>query len=666
MIGAARRTATVLIKPTVDRGARDPVERQCPEIRQKLGFQSVVHAFPGRGFKMVVTRRLPFSLDEVTEFGHGHFHGFIRSLAGLVPELEFKAFEPRILHRFQADGAKTVAPGTASDAAVIHPCPIAGWLDPDTEAGCFRVPDRVLGLARSEPARIGVGQSNSSRRIFWHRSCLPGEDRSNCLDRRAHRSMVEMRVFQRRGRIVVAEEPGNRGNRRAIQEGHRGVAVPEVMQPDIAKSGLVSHLLPVISDHRRVKKTPPSPCRKYPRATPGKPIQYPAGRRRQPDRPRPGLGVAQIQVSLAVVGPFEGEDFVAAATGQEQQPDRCDLNWMIRFMPTQYGAEPLHLFRREKALASAPSVSPDADTGVGTLRAIAINLGLPEENAEHGRRPVGGEGRRMKRGEPLFHVPLGDSGDLHVPEPGQDLILEIITIDLSGADLPVPLAGLEQFLRDHSEPRLLVRGGNDLLAVVEGGEDRPCAAARFFEGHSGGIADDAPGTGPLMLALHKITFDAGTSYADAETLEFRVADIEGFLVGFESVDQTLGKSGIGHDFLPVFVAPREQKRAFLLPGNKITRENMLLIQCVSTAKCGAWCLNPKVSMNPNGRPCVRYRARLAVRRRLCVNGCDGQRLIREVVFVINVFSRHIVGWWVSRSLHTDLVLDALEQAFGRG
>ena len=80
----------------------------------------------------------------------------------------------------------------------------------------------------------------------------------------------------------------------------------------------------------------------------------------------------------------------------------------------------------------------------------------------------------------------------------------------------------------------------------------------------------------------------------------------------------------------------------------------------------AWCLNPKVSMNPTGRPCVRYRARLAVRRRLCVNGCDGQRLIREVAFVIDVFSRHIVGWRVSRSLHTDLVLDALEQAFGRG
>ena len=77
-------------------------------------------------------------------------------------------------------------------------------------------------------------------------------------------------------------------------------------------------------------------------------------------------------------------------------------------------------------------------------------------------------------------------------------------------------------------------------------------------------------------------------------------------------------------------------------------------------------LYTKVSMNPNGRPCVRYRARLAVRRRLCVNGCDGQRLIREVAFVIDVFSRHIVGWRVSRSLHTDLVLDALEQAFGRG
>jgi len=33
-----------------------------------------------------------------------------------------------------------------------------------------------------------------------------------------------------------------------------------------------------------------------------------------------------------------------------------------------------------------------------------------------------------------------------------------------------------------------------------------------------------------------------------------------------------------------------------------------------------------------------------------------------VAFVIDVFARCIVGWWVSRSLHTELVLDALEQA----
>jgi transposase InsO family protein len=32
-----------------------------------------------------------------------------------------------------------------------------------------------------------------------------------------------------------------------------------------------------------------------------------------------------------------------------------------------------------------------------------------------------------------------------------------------------------------------------------------------------------------------------------------------------------------------------------------------------------------------------------------------------VAFVIDVFSRRIIGWRVSRSMHTDLVLDALEQ-----
>ncbi|MER0217540.1 MAG: IS3 family transposase [Nitrosomonas sp.] len=33
-----------------------------------------------------------------------------------------------------------------------------------------------------------------------------------------------------------------------------------------------------------------------------------------------------------------------------------------------------------------------------------------------------------------------------------------------------------------------------------------------------------------------------------------------------------------------------------------------------------------------------------------------------VSFITDVFARYIVGWRVSRSLHTDLVLDALEQA----
>lgn len=33
-----------------------------------------------------------------------------------------------------------------------------------------------------------------------------------------------------------------------------------------------------------------------------------------------------------------------------------------------------------------------------------------------------------------------------------------------------------------------------------------------------------------------------------------------------------------------------------------------------------------------------------------------------VVFIIDILVRHMAGWQVSRSLHTDLVLDALEQA----
>jgi putative transposase len=37
-----------------------------------------------------------------------------------------------------------------------------------------------------------------------------------------------------------------------------------------------------------------------------------------------------------------------------------------------------------------------------------------------------------------------------------------------------------------------------------------------------------------------------------------------------------------------------------------------------------------------------------------------------VAFVIDVYARRIVGWRVSRSMHTDFVLDALEQALMHG
>jgi len=33
-----------------------------------------------------------------------------------------------------------------------------------------------------------------------------------------------------------------------------------------------------------------------------------------------------------------------------------------------------------------------------------------------------------------------------------------------------------------------------------------------------------------------------------------------------------------------------------------------------------------------------------------------------VAFVVDVFARYIVGWRVSRTMHTEFVLDALEQA----
>ena len=74
--------------------------------------------------------------------------------------------------------------------------------------------------------------------------------------------------------------------------------------------------------------------------------------------------------------------------------------------------------------------------------------------------------------------------------------------------------------------------------------------ARFLKGQVGGIAEDPPDADFIVLALHEIAHGPGTAHADAEPPEFGVADIEKSSAGSEGIDQALGKTGVGHGFLP--------------------------------------------------------------------------------------------------------------------
>ena len=79
------------------------------------------------------------------------------------------------------------------------------------------------GIVHASPARIGATVSTAARTAVWLR----------CV----YFSVVAVSLWPRSLAIV--------GICCAIQDSHRGVAVPEVMQSDIAKPGLAPNLMPV-------------------------------------------------------------------------------------------------------------------------------------------------------------------------------------------------------------------------------------------------------------------------------------------------------------------------------------------------------------------------------------------------------------------------------------
>ena len=130
------------------------------------------------------------------------------------------------------------------------------------------------------------------------------------------------------------------------------------MQADIRKTCLRSRPQPeAIEPHVRRQ---PDFHREDRSGRPRQTVQDIPRRLAEPDRPRPGIAVRQIELAFAVEAPFEGQDLRLAAPGQDKQPDRCRVQRAIFFMVLQDLGEPAVFLGRQEALGPSLPVAPDA------------------------------------------------------------------------------------------------------------------------------------------------------------------------------------------------------------------------------------------------------------------------------------------------------------------
>ena len=127
-----------------------------------------------------------------------------------------------------------------------------------------------------------------------------------------------MDVFEGGLRVSVTQQLADGHHCLALRHGDACVGMPRVVKRNVVKTGFASQPVPEMVHRLRRQGRAGGAGREDPASPPGQSVEDPAGRGGQPDRARPGLGIAQEQLALAVVGPLEGEDFALATTRQQQ------------------------------------------------------------------------------------------------------------------------------------------------------------------------------------------------------------------------------------------------------------------------------------------------------------------------------------------------------------
>ena len=103
---------------------------------------------------------------------------------------------------------------------------------------------------------------------------------------------------------------------------------------------------------------------------------------------------------------------------------------------------------------------------------------------------------------PFLDIPHGDVGDLHVPEPGQDLVAQVVSVNLAGGRLPVTGIAVGHPFGDHREQGLTGRC-HGWLALSDGSQRDPCRIAYRLHAHLLRFADDLPDPPPVTLCVNE-------------------------------------------------------------------------------------------------------------------------------------------------------------------
>ena len=112
--------------------------------------------------------------------------------------------------------------------------PVTGGPDPHTKTCDPGVPDGVFGFLHTQPRNVAVTEAHLSR----HGSVLPAKNSNKRFGRLVDSCIGKMRVLQRGGRIVVAQQPADREDRLAMCESHGCIRMAKIMAADILDARL--------------------------------------------------------------------------------------------------------------------------------------------------------------------------------------------------------------------------------------------------------------------------------------------------------------------------------------------------------------------------------------------------------------------------------------------